>query len=194
MIGCPVAAALLRSHVDSENCHSIRCVHTPHTEGDETAQPLGDVRHSTHPSPLGLEAGLIPRAAFFISDFPFVALVRNRRSNRQQDLPDSPFSAAARASAAWLSGGLLPIGSPVCHFGRASARGNEADEPDHPNVFAAISLPVRSMVVDSRLCRISPWMSLGCPLVFPTVAMVPESRLSVKHRSLRSAEGLAGHR
>jgi len=23
-------------HADSENCHSIRCAHTPHTDGDET--------------------------------------------------------------------------------------------------------------------------------------------------------------
>jgi hypothetical protein len=31
---------------------------------------------------------LIPRAAFFISDFPFVAFVSNRMSSQQQDLPD----------------------------------------------------------------------------------------------------------
>jgi hypothetical protein len=31
---------------------------------------------------------LIPRAAFFISDFPFVAFVPNRMSIQQKDLPD----------------------------------------------------------------------------------------------------------
>src|ERR1700723_1213420 len=30
----------------------------------------GDARYSTHPSPLGFEAGLIPRWSFFISNFP----------------------------------------------------------------------------------------------------------------------------
>jgi hypothetical protein len=32
---------------------------------------------------------LIPRAAFFISDFPFVAFVRNRNLSQRQDLPDT---------------------------------------------------------------------------------------------------------
>src|SRR5208283_2602744 len=36
-------------------------------------QPFGDARHSTHPSPLGFEAGLIPRWAFFIPNFPSVS-------------------------------------------------------------------------------------------------------------------------
>jgi hypothetical protein len=31
---------------------------------------------------------LIPRAAFFISDLPFMAFVRNRMSSQQQDLSD----------------------------------------------------------------------------------------------------------
>src|SRR5208283_4886179 len=36
-------------------------------------QPFGDARHSTHPSPLGFEAGLIPRWSFFISNLPSVS-------------------------------------------------------------------------------------------------------------------------
>ena len=32
---------------------------------------------------------MIPRAAFFISDFPFVAFVRNRILSQGQDLPDT---------------------------------------------------------------------------------------------------------
>jgi len=38
---------------------------------------------------------LIPRAALFISEVPFVAFVRNKTSSQQQDLPMLAFSAAA---------------------------------------------------------------------------------------------------
>src|SRR5271170_6685375 len=46
------------------------CPHSAHRRR-WNHQPFGDARHSTHPSPLGFEAGLIPRRSFFISDFPF---------------------------------------------------------------------------------------------------------------------------
>jgi hypothetical protein len=45
--------------------------------------------HSRHPSPLGFEAGLIPRAPFFISDFPLVEFVRNRMLSQLQDVPNT---------------------------------------------------------------------------------------------------------
>src|ERR1700723_1871658 len=88
MIGCPVAAACLDACWLGELSQHPMCPHSAHRRR-WSHQPLGDARHSTHPSPLGFEAGLIPRAAFFISDFPFVALVRNKMLSQRQDLPDT---------------------------------------------------------------------------------------------------------
>src|SRR5580704_227538 len=50
-------------------------------------QLLGDARHSTQPSPLGFEAGLIPRKAFFIWYFPLNVACPATSSSHQQDLP-----------------------------------------------------------------------------------------------------------
>src|SRR6266403_4523107 len=49
-------------------------VPTLRTPTEMKHQPFGDARHSTHPSPLGFDAGLIPRRRFFISECPFMSM------------------------------------------------------------------------------------------------------------------------
>src|SRR5579872_914433 len=88
MIGCPVAAACLDACWLGELSQQPICPHSAHRRRC-SHQPLGEARHSTHPSPLGFEAGLIPRLSFFISDFPFVSPLRKIMSRHQQDLPDT---------------------------------------------------------------------------------------------------------
>src|SRR6202041_2676762 len=88
MIGCPVAAACLDACWLGELSQHPMCPHSAHRRR-WNHQPFGDARHSTHPSPLGFEAGLIPRRLFFISDFPFASSVRKIMSSHQQDLPDT---------------------------------------------------------------------------------------------------------
>jgi hypothetical protein len=82
---------------------------------------------------------LIPRAAFFISDFPFVAFVRNRISGKQQDFPDITFFRGGLSFVPLLSDSSLPIGSPGCHFGLPRRWENVGDESDHPNVYVAVA-------------------------------------------------------
>jgi len=65
--------------------------------------------HSKHPSPLGFDEGLIPCAAFFICDFPFVAFVRKRMSSQQQDLPDTSLFRGGLTFGSVASSTLLPI-------------------------------------------------------------------------------------
>jgi hypothetical protein len=72
MIGCPAVAACLDACWLGELSQHPMCPHSAHRRRC-SHQPFVDARHSTHPSPLGFEAGLIPRRSFFISDFPPVS-------------------------------------------------------------------------------------------------------------------------
>jgi hypothetical protein len=56
-------------------------VPTAGTPTEMKPPPFGDPRHSTHPSPLGFEAGLIPRRSFFIYDSPFGLVLRKIMSS-----------------------------------------------------------------------------------------------------------------
>src|SRR5580704_10326499 len=79
MIGCPVAAACLDACWLGELSQHPMCPHSAHLRR-LNHQPFGDARHSTHPSPLGFEEGLIPCRPFFTYDIPFLSSVRKMMS------------------------------------------------------------------------------------------------------------------
>src|ERR1700723_1404945 len=88
MIGCPVAAACLDACWLGELSQHPMCPHSAHRRR-WSHQPLGDARHSTHPSPLGFEARLIPRWSFVIFGVSFELSGPAMSLNHQQDLPNA---------------------------------------------------------------------------------------------------------
>src|SRR5579871_410805 len=106
---CPVAAACLDACWLGELSQHPMCPHSAHRRR-WNHHPLGDARHSTQPSPLGLEAGLIPCVFFFIlMSFPLPGSQRGFQAT-SRTLPIPPFSAAACASAASLRCSFLLTG------------------------------------------------------------------------------------
>jgi hypothetical protein len=110
MIVCPVSAACLDACWLGELSQQPMCPHSAHRRR-WNHQPFADARHSTHPSPLGFEAGLIPRRSLFISRFPFVPSIRIIVSRYQQDLPGTTYLYCCLSLGRFTERPIGPVGS-----------------------------------------------------------------------------------
>src|SRR5271167_1207463 len=122
------------------------CPHSAHRRR-WNHQPFGDARHSTHPSPLGFEAGLIPRRPSFTYDFPFAFSVRKIMSCHQQDLPNTTL----------LRGGLS--------FGRLAEWQLAADRYHKFAISDGLGHELKSLRIRCRVHRyhLYGWILLGIP-------------------------------